>query len=124
MRLLDVSMCCWILLHATFFLTSLALTLCRNILKTATSELRTLLEPFANGQSMDIIFNAANLINNAQRDEELRNWFKELNAYICKVRSSPHFYKSPPSRYAVLSVPVFFHFPFKSFGPCLDATIV
>jgi len=55
-------------------------------LKTATSELRTLLERFANGQSMDIIFDAANiLIDDAHRDEDLRNWFKDLNAYIRKV---------------------------------------
>ena len=55
-------------------------------LKTATSELRTLLERFANGQSMDIIFDAANaLIDDANKDEELRQWFKNLNAYVHKV---------------------------------------
>jgi len=35
---------------------------------------------------MDIIFDAANtLIDDAQHDEELRNWFKDLNTYIRKV---------------------------------------
>ena len=57
-------------------------------LRTATSELRTLLERFANGRSMNIIFDAANaLIDDANKDEELRKWFKNLNAYVCKVRT-------------------------------------
>jgi hypothetical protein len=43
---------------------------------------------FANVQSSNIIFNAANtLINDTQRNRELRNWFKDLNTYIHKVRS-------------------------------------
>jgi hypothetical protein len=57
-------------------------------LKTATSELITLLESFANGQSMYIVFDAANaLIDDANKDAELREWFKSLNAYVRKVRS-------------------------------------
>jgi hypothetical protein len=56
-------------------------------LKTATAELRTLLERFANGQSMDIIFDVANtLIDDAIKDEELRDWFKSLNSYVRVVR--------------------------------------
>jgi hypothetical protein len=57
-------------------------------LKSATSELRTLLEQFANSQSMVIIFDAANtLIKDAQHDVEFRNWFKDLNACIRNVIS-------------------------------------
>ena len=57
-------------------------------LRTATLELRTLLERFANGQSMNIIFDAANaLIDDANKDEELRKWFKNLNAYVRKVHT-------------------------------------
>jgi hypothetical protein len=49
-------------------------------LKTATSELRTLLERFANGQSMNIIFDAANTsIDVVNNGEELREWFRSLN---------------------------------------------
>lgn len=55
-------------------------------LQTATSELRTLLERFANGKSMDIVFDAANaLIDDANKDQELRDWFKSLDAYVRKV---------------------------------------
>ncbi|KIM80670.1 hypothetical protein PILCRDRAFT_9478 [Piloderma croceum F 1598] len=53
-------------------------------LKTATSELRTLLKRFANGQSMVIIFDAANtLIDDANKDEE------SLNSYVRKVGYIP-----------------------------------
>jgi hypothetical protein len=56
-------------------------------LQRATSELRTLLERFANGHSLDGIFGAVDqLSTDAQNDEGLRNWFKELNTYIRKVR--------------------------------------
>ena len=71
---------------------------CANIvqdlgLQTATSELRALLECFANGQSMDIIFNAANtLVDDANKDEELREWFKTLNAYVRKVCCLPVYF--------------------------------
>jgi len=38
---------------------------------------------------MDIIFDAANtLIDDANKDEELREWFKTLNSYVRKVRCS------------------------------------
>ncbi|KAG2072936.1 hypothetical protein BDR04DRAFT_1095721 [Suillus decipiens] len=50
------------------------------------SELRTLLERFANGLSMNDIFDASNaLIDDARRDDEFRNWFHRLNTYIRKV---------------------------------------
>ncbi|KAG2737024.1 hypothetical protein P692DRAFT_20823953, partial [Suillus brevipes Sb2] len=51
-------------------------------LNAAMSELRTvtLLERFANGASMDGVFDASNaLIYDARRDEEFRNWFHRLN---------------------------------------------
>ncbi|KAI6102700.1 hypothetical protein EV401DRAFT_2061139 [Pisolithus croceorrhizus] len=55
-------------------------------LSQATSELRELLERFANGKSMNIIFDAVDaLVDDARRDEEFRNWFKRLNNYIHRV---------------------------------------
>lgn len=52
----------------------------------AISEIRTLLERFANGQSMSVIFDAFNaLADDANRDEGLRDWFKSVDAYIRKV---------------------------------------
>ena len=55
-------------------------------MKQATSELRTLLERFANGQSLDTIGDAIQtLYRDAQQDEELRNWFKSVDAYVRKV---------------------------------------
>ena len=55
-------------------------------IKTATSELRQLLERFAHGQSMDGIFDACQaLIDVARHDEEFRDWFRRLNVYIRKV---------------------------------------
>ncbi|KAG1792741.1 uncharacterized protein HD556DRAFT_1377609 [Suillus plorans] len=55
-------------------------------LNAAVSELRTLLERFANSRSMDGIFDASNaLIDDARRDDEFRNWFHRLNTYIRKV---------------------------------------
>jgi hypothetical protein len=55
-------------------------------LKQAAHELRILLERFANGQSIDPILDAFNvLIDDANRDPELRDWFKDVNAYIRKV---------------------------------------
>lgn len=55
-------------------------------LNAAMSELRTLLERFANGTSMNGVFDASNaLIDDARRDEEFRNWFHRLNTYIRKV---------------------------------------
>jgi hypothetical protein len=49
-------------------------------------ELRTLLERFANNQSIDPIIDAVNVLSDdAKRDPELRAWFKEVNSYIRKV---------------------------------------
>ena len=55
-------------------------------LQQATSELRTLLERFANGKSLETIGDAMRtLYDDAQRDEELRNWFRSVDSYIRKV---------------------------------------
>ncbi|KAF4574250.1 hypothetical protein EYR40_006036 [Pleurotus pulmonarius] len=55
-------------------------------LQTALSELRTLLERFANGKTMDGIFDAINvLIDDTRRDPELRDWFANVDTYIRKV---------------------------------------
>src|SRR5215472_5936292 len=55
-------------------------------LNQAITELRTLLERFANGQPIQSIIDAANiLIDDANRDPELRDWFKDVDAYVRKV---------------------------------------
>jgi hypothetical protein len=55
-------------------------------LNQATTELRTLLQRFANGQSPDIIFDALNiLVDDANRDEELKDWFGGVQTYARKV---------------------------------------
>ncbi|KIK80530.1 hypothetical protein PAXRUDRAFT_833465 [Paxillus rubicundulus Ve08.2h10] len=55
-------------------------------LRQATSELRQLLERFANGRSMDLIFDAVNALNDdARRDEEFRQWFRRLHTFSRKV---------------------------------------
>jgi hypothetical protein len=52
-------------------------------LQAAIFELQTLLKRFANRQSMDIIFDTVNaLIDDVNKDEELKEWFKSLNTYI------------------------------------------
>ncbi|KAF8148712.1 hypothetical protein B0H34DRAFT_668275 [Crassisporium funariophilum] len=60
------------------------------------SELRTLLERFANGTSMDIIFDAVNaLIDDTRRDEALREWFRAVDLYIRKVLLEPGYVLEP-----------------------------
>ena len=59
-------------------------------LQQATGELRTLLERFANGMSLAVIGDAMHdLYEDAQKDEDLKKWFKEVDAYIRKVCASP-----------------------------------
>lgn len=49
-------------------------------------ELRTLLERFANNTSMDVIFNAIDvLVDDARHDQALGDWFRSVDAYIRKV---------------------------------------
>lgn len=59
-------------------------------LNQAMAELRTLLERFADGRSMDDMksrFQA--LYDDAQNDQELRNWFGEFDSYARKVSALP-----------------------------------
>lgn len=62
-------------------------------LQRATAELRTLLERFANGRSVEPILEAADQLNtDAQNDEGLRNWFNDLDSYAHKVRCTSTWY--------------------------------
>jgi len=65
-------------------------------LKRASSELRTLLERFANNKSLDDVFGAVDqLATDAQNDEELRAWFKDLDSYVRKTLLEPGYIISP-----------------------------
>lgn len=65
-------------------------------LKIATVQIRTLLERFANGQSLDVIFSAIdNLIRDARSDEEFRAWFRSVDAYVRKVLLEPGYVIEP-----------------------------
>lgn len=58
--------------------------------KRARQELRTLLERFANGSSMQPILDAINQIYlDAQDDPELKAWFTTLDKYIRQVLQEP-----------------------------------
>ncbi|KAF8956220.1 hypothetical protein BDZ97DRAFT_1852748 [Flammula alnicola] len=60
------------------------------------SELRTLLERFANGTSTDIIGDAITaLIDDSRRDEGLRDWFRSVDLYIRKVLLEPGYVLEP-----------------------------
>ncbi|GAA5978322.1 hypothetical protein JCM10908_004313 [Rhodotorula pacifica] len=51
--------------------------------QSATSELRSILERFANGESMQPIFDSVDqLYTDAKNDDGLRQWFRELDHYI------------------------------------------
>lgn len=55
-------------------------------LQQETSKLCTLLKRFANGQCMDVVYNAANvLIKDVRHDEGLMEWFKSVDVYVHKV---------------------------------------
>lgn len=65
-------------------------------LKQATRELRTLLQRFANGRSIDQIKDAIDaLYDDAHRDEDLRNWFKQVDQYARKVLLQPGYVLEP-----------------------------
>ncbi|KAH8096888.1 hypothetical protein BXZ70DRAFT_895650 [Cristinia sonorae] len=67
-----------------------------NSLNQATSELRTLLERFANGMSLGVIGDAIRVLyDDAQRDEELRQWFRSVDTYIRKVLLEPGYVLEP-----------------------------
>lgn len=58
-------------------------------LQQATAELRELLERFANGRSMKGMLGAMEVLaDDARKDEELREWFSEMDRFIRKVRFS------------------------------------
>lgn len=58
--------------------------------KQAQKELRTLLERFANGESLQPVFDAINQIYvDAQNDPELKAWFQTVDKYIRKVLQEP-----------------------------------
>lgn len=58
----------------------------------AEQNLQTLLERFADNQSMQPIFDAVNQIyEDSRNDRDLRSWFSELNTYVRKVLSEPGF---------------------------------
>ncbi|KAF1921563.1 hypothetical protein BDU57DRAFT_510437 [Ampelomyces quisqualis] len=55
-------------------------------LQTAETDLKTLLERFANGTSSDDLIESINQIyKDADRDPELKDWFKHLDTYIRKI---------------------------------------
>ena len=65
-------------------------------LKRATRELRTLLERFANGMSLDIVLDAVDaIIDDTRRDEALRDWFAAVDTYIRKVLLEPGYVIEP-----------------------------
>lgn len=48
-------------------------------------DLKTLIERFANSTSLDDLFDAINQIyRDADKDPELKDWFKKVDAYIRK----------------------------------------
>lgn len=55
----------------------------RSSLAQAEADLKTLIERFANGTSSDDLWSAVNQIyEDAQKDPELKNWFKSMDKYI------------------------------------------
>jgi hypothetical protein len=56
-------------------------------LQQAMTEIRVLLERFANGMPLNTIGDAMHdLYEDAQKDEDLKNWFRSVDAYIRRVR--------------------------------------
>ena len=52
----------------------------------ALGELRTLLERFANGMSMEVVGNAIQaLYEDSKSDPELKQWFNDCDTYVRKV---------------------------------------
>ncbi|KAI5895822.1 uncharacterized protein SCHCODRAFT_0234537 [Schizophyllum commune H4-8] len=68
-------------------------------LNEAWGQLRLLLERFANGVSMDMIFDAANaLADDARNDPALKQCLKNANAYIHRVNPLRWGHVAPPAR--------------------------
>ncbi|KAF9473113.1 hypothetical protein BDN70DRAFT_937687, partial [Pholiota conissans] len=60
------------------------------------AELRTLLERFANDVSMDVIIDAINaLVDDARRDQDLRQWWSTVDGYVRKVLLEPGYILEP-----------------------------
>ncbi|KAL1296534.1 hypothetical protein AAFC00_000041 [Neodothiora populina] len=54
-------------------------------LQTAEADLKTLIERFANSTSLDDLFESINVIySDADRDPELKGWFRHMNTYVRK----------------------------------------
>jgi Family of unknown function (DUF5923) len=52
------------------------------------AELQILLECFANYKSLDGVLDAIDtLVDDTHRDQGLKEWFKAVDGYICKVFS-------------------------------------
>ncbi|KAH9952567.1 hypothetical protein BGW80DRAFT_1420325 [Lactifluus volemus] len=67
-----------------------------DVLRTSFTQIRTLLERFANGEGMDDIIDAINdLIDVAKHDEEFRQWFQSVDAYSRKVLLEPGYVLEP-----------------------------
>lgn len=65
-------------------------------LSLSVKELRTLLERFANNTSMDVIFDAIDvLVDDARHDQALGDWFRSVDAYIRKVLLEPGYVLEP-----------------------------
>ncbi|KAL1744429.1 hypothetical protein HDZ31DRAFT_38713 [Schizophyllum fasciatum] len=65
-------------------------------LQQAWGELRTLLERFANGQSMSGIYDAIEkLADDARRDQELRRWLESVGTYTRRTLLEPGFILEP-----------------------------
>ncbi|KAI0666645.1 hypothetical protein C8Q78DRAFT_994733 [Trametes maxima] len=59
-------------------------------LQTSLREIRTLLERFANGRSLDTIGDAIRaLYDDAQRDERLRHWFRDVDEFVREALLQP-----------------------------------
>ncbi|KAI0328370.1 hypothetical protein GY45DRAFT_1005773 [Cubamyces sp. BRFM 1775] len=59
-------------------------------LQTSMRELRTLLERFANGRSLDTIGDAMRaLYDDAQQDERLRHWFRDVDEFVREALLQP-----------------------------------
>ncbi|GAP88921.2 hypothetical protein SAMD00023353_1700120 [Rosellinia necatrix] len=57
----------------------------RSAFAAAEADLKTLIERFANGTSSDDLWSSINMLyEDADRDPELRNWFKSMDTYIRK----------------------------------------
>ncbi|KAF8481546.1 hypothetical protein DFH94DRAFT_731269 [Russula ochroleuca] len=67
-----------------------------DVLRTSTTQIRTLLERFANGRSLDIIIDPINeLIDDAKNDEEFRRWFQVVDTYTHKLLLEPGYVLEP-----------------------------